>query len=55
MKRREFIGGLVGAAALIATFIPAEKTLPRGELLRYAGGAALIGWGGWMLSVHALS
>jgi predicted metal-binding membrane protein len=48
-----FVGGVMNLlwVALVAAFILAEKTVPRGEWLSYAAGAALIGWGGW--SVYA--
>jgi predicted metal-binding membrane protein len=50
-----FIGGVMNLlwVALIAAFVLAEKTLPRAEWLSYGAGAALIGWGGWTLFVHA--
>jgi predicted metal-binding membrane protein len=44
-----FVGGVMNLlwVALIAAFVLAEKTLPHGEWLSYAAGAALISWGSW--------
>lgn len=52
-----FAGGVMNLlwVALIAAFILAEKTVPRGESLSYGAGAALIGWGGWTVYAYALS
>ena len=46
-----FVGGVMNLlwVALIAAFVLAEKTLPHGEWLSYAAGAALISWGSWTL------
>lgn len=50
-----FVGGVMNLLwlALITVFILAEKTMPGGECLSYAAGAALIGWGGWTVYAHA--
>jgi predicted metal-binding membrane protein len=37
--------------ALLTLFVLLEKTLPRGLWISRASGAALIAWGGWMVSV----
>lgn len=52
-----FVGGMMNIlwVALIAGFILAEKTFPRGEWLSYGGGAALICWGGWALYAHTFA
>jgi predicted metal-binding membrane protein len=44
-----FVGGVMNLlwVALIAAFILAEKTVPRGAWLSYSAGIALISWGGW--------
>ena len=49
-----FVGGVMNLlwVLLIAAFILAEKTVPRGEWLSYGAGAALIGWGGWTVYAH---
>lgn len=49
-----FVGGVMNLlwVALIAAFILAEKTVPRGKWLSYGAGAALIGWGGWTVYAH---
>jgi predicted metal-binding membrane protein len=46
-----FVGGVMNLlwVALIAAFILAEKTVPRGQWLSHAGGLALIAWGTWDL------
>lgn len=51
-----FVGGVMNLlwVALIAAFILAEKTVPRGEWLSYGAGAALIGWGGWTVYAQML-
>jgi predicted metal-binding membrane protein len=51
-----FVGGVMNLlwVALIAAFVLAEKTVPRGEWLSYGAGAALIGWGGWTAYAHVL-
>jgi predicted metal-binding membrane protein len=52
-----FVGGVMNMlwVALIAAFVLAEKALPRGEWVGYIAGAALIGWGGWTVYVHAFA
>jgi predicted metal-binding membrane protein len=46
-----FVGGVMNLlwVAGLAGVVLGEKVLPRGHLLGRLGGAALIGWGGWML------
>ena len=52
-----FVGGVMNLVrvAAVAVFILAEKTLRRGEWLSYGAGAAMIGWGVWMLYARAVA
>ncbi|HEX9835948.1 MAG TPA: DUF2182 domain-containing protein [Alphaproteobacteria bacterium] len=49
-----FVGGIMNVTwiALIAAFVLVEKLFPRGEWAGFAGGVALIAWGGWTLCVQ---